>query len=287
VTAKAVKRAAAAALAATLILPAGALGSVTIGSNLGRAPNVSASTGYSFTLNELPPSYQAADGVTSPVNGTVVAWRVRSGASGGDTGFQVVKPLGGNLFTATGSTEILDVPPNATSSFTPPGLPISIGDRIGIWNDGSYGGLIFTKMDFAAKISYWNPYLQTGAPGREPNDDQSFEIMFNAEITPTNTFTAGVTARNKKKGTATITVESPNAGEVVATGNGVKTSGLARSSKAVSAPGPVTFLIKAKGKKKVKLNQTGKVKVTLNVTFTPTGGSANTVPTKVKLKKKL
>ena len=43
------------------------------------------------------------------------------------------------------------------------------------------------------------------------------------------------------------------------------------TSKAVSA-GKVQLLIKAKGKKKKKLNETGKVKLKVAVTYTPTGG---------------
>jgi hypothetical protein len=281
------KLAIAAALVAGMLAPPAARATVTIGSNLDRAPTASASNGYSFTQDDLPQSYRAADGVTSPVNGTVVLWRVRSGGTGGDTGFQVVKPLGGNLFTATGSTEILDVPSNATTTFSPPGLPISIGDRIGVWNTGSYGGLIFSRLDLAAKISYFNPYLQTGAPGRAPSGTQGFEFTFNAEIAPTNTFTAGVTSRNKKKGTATLTADLPNAGELTASGDGVKAAGAATSSKAVPAPGPVTVVISAKGRKKKKLKQNGKVKLNVAMTFTPNAGTPGTQSIKVKLKKKL
>ena len=58
------------------------------------------------------------------------------------------------------------------------------------------------------------------------------------------------------------------------------------TSKAVPA-GVATLLIKAKGKKKRKLNDTGKVKLPLSVTYTPTGGDPKTLPVKVKLKKKV
>ena len=45
----------------------------------------------------------------------------------------------------------------------------------------------------------------------------------------------------------------------------------------------VKLLIKAKGRKKRKLNSTGKVKVRPEITYTPTGGSANTRSVKVRL----
>jgi hypothetical protein len=43
--------------------------------------------------------------------------------------------------------------------------------------------------------------------------------------------------------------------------------------------------VKAKGKKLRTLNDTGKVKVTASVTYTPTGGDPQTQQLKVKLKK--
>ena len=44
--------------------------------------------------------------------------------------------------------------------------------------------------------------------------------------------------------------------------------------------------IRAKGKKKLKLNDTGKVKVKPKITYTPTGGAPNTQSRKVKLRKR-
>jgi hypothetical protein len=105
---------------------------------------------------------------------------------------------------------------------------------------------------------------------------------------PSNAFTIGAITRNKKKGTATLSANVPNPGELTASGSGVKASsaGRAVTSKSVGA-GQAQLLIKATGKKKRKLNETGKVKLSVAVTYTPTGGSPNTQSVKVKLKKKL
>jgi hypothetical protein len=101
-------------------------------------------------------------------------------------------------------------------------------------------------------------------------------------------FTIDAITRNKKKGTATITVSAQFPGDLIATGKGVKFSsaGGAVISKAVG-PGQSQLLIKAKGKKKKKLKRKGKVKLNVAVTYTPTGGSAKSQSAKVKLKKKL
>jgi tripartite motif-containing protein 71 len=105
---------------------------------------------------------------------------------------------------------------------------------------------------------------------------------------PSNAFTLGPISRNKKKGTATINLTLPNPGELTGSGSGVKASsaGRAVTSKSVGA-GQAQLLIKATGKKKRKLNETGKVKLSVVVTYTPTGGDPSTQPVKVKLKKKL
>jgi hypothetical protein len=113
-----------------------------------------------------------------------------------------------------------------------------------------------------------------------------FDFVFAVFVKPTNAFTLGTTTRNKKKGTATLTVNAPNPGELSGSGNDAKVASAAVTSKSVGA-GPAQLLIKAKGKKKRKLNETGKVKLKVAITYTPTGGDPSTQSIKVKLKKKL
>jgi hypothetical protein len=113
-------------------------------------------------------------------------------------------------------------------------------------------------------------------------------VNVSAVLESTNSFTLGNVDRNRKKGTATITVNAPNPGELVVTGNGVTGASAvgAVSATTVSAPGPIELLIKAKGKKKRKLKRAGKVKVNPSITYTPTGGSPSTQSLKVTLKKR-
>jgi hypothetical protein len=54
----------------------------------------------------------------------------------------------------------------------------------------------------------------------------------------------------------------------------------------VGTAGKVKLLIKSKGKKRRKLNRTGKVKVKAQVTYTPTGAIPNTQSRKVRLVKR-
>jgi hypothetical protein len=118
--------------------------------------------------------------------------------------------------------------------------------------------------------------------------DANFDFVFAVFVKPSNAFTVGAITRNQKKGTATLTLNVPNPGELTGSGNGVKASSAGRTmiSKSVGA-GQAQLLIKAKGKKKKQLNQKGKVKLNVAITYTPTGGDPSSQSAKVKLKKKL
>ena len=110
--------------------------------------------------------------------------------------------------------------------------------------------------------------VEVGAPASLPNDPSA----------PDNDFSFGKTKKNKKKGTAKLTVETPGAGELELAGKGLKPA----SANAAGA-GEVSLAVKAKGKARKTLRRKGKKKLTPSVTFTPTGGTPNTEDTKVKL----
>jgi hypothetical protein len=116
--------------------------------------------------------------------------------------------------------------------------------------------------------------------------DNELNAGVDAVSIASNGFSIGKAALNKKKGTARIPVTVPDAGSLKVSGNGV--SGKAKlASKAVQVSGgTVTLLIRPSGKTKGKLNETGKAKVKAAITYTPTGLTANTEKTKIKLKKK-
>jgi hypothetical protein len=108
------------------------------------------------------------------------------------------------------------------------------------------------------------------------------------QLTTSDKFGLGKLKKNKKKGTAKLTVDVPGPGTVSLGGKGVKAqrprSGeRITAAKAVTEAGTVTFPIKAKGKKKSKLKSTGKVKLKVKVTYTPSGGAADTETKPVKL----
>ena len=287
-----VERCTLAASLAALALTASAssaAASVTIGSNLGRQPDLISQYNPRATFSNvsLAPDRQAPGGLVSPVNGTVVRWRIRVGATyTGVVNFRIIRSLGGGMFTGAGVSAPKTPPVSATTPYDVQ-LPIRIGDYIGLdcCNDTAVAFFV-SAPGGATTANWWQPILADGGPGRAADDTDPFEVALNADIEPTSSLTFGAITRNKKKGTATLSVEVPNPGELSGSGKGVKVASAAVTSKAVG-PGQATLTIKAKGKKKRKLNETGKVKVNPTITYTPTGGSPSIESAKVKLKKKL
>jgi hypothetical protein len=165
----------------------------------------------------------------------------------------------------------------------PTSIPVRAGDLIGIRPVTSIH-CVFVQQGstFASRIGD----LADGDSG-----DFSAGLVgaldIQATLIPDNSFSVVSTQRNKKNGTASVTLNLPNPGDLSSSGNGAKlSSSRASASKAVPA-GAATLLVKAKGKKKRKLNDTGKTKLTIAITYSPTGGDPSTQSLKVKLKKKL
>jgi DNA-binding beta-propeller fold protein YncE len=98
---------------------------------------------------------------------------------------------------------------------------------------------------------------------------------------PSNVFTLGNAKKNKKKGTAKLTVEVPGEGVLDLAGKNVKPA----TDETIDAGG-VILPVKSTGRAKRKLKKKGKARVTLEVTFTPTGGAASTQDDRLKLVKR-
>ena len=100
-------------------------------------------------------------------------------------------------------------------------------------------------------------------------------------IVPVNTIGLGKLKKNRKKGTAMLSVTVQAPGSLVLSGKGVK-----RITKIVPAAGTIGLPVKTTGAAKRKLGKSGKAKVKAQITFTPTGGVSKTEFEKVKLLKK-
>jgi Domain of unknown function (DUF1929) len=96
-----------------------------------------------------------------------------------------------------------------------------------------------------------------------------------------NEFSFGKVKRNKRVGTATLTVKVPGAGELDLT----ETKRVNADDESAVAAGTEKLLVQPKGKAEEKLNDKGKARVKVEVTFAPDGGTPNTKGRKIKLVK--
>ncbi len=224
-----------------------------------------------------------------PGDGTITSWSHSAGAGAGQTMTLKIwrQVVAATTYTAVGHDGPRALAPGAINTFSA-NIPVKAGDLLGF-----HSGAVAPAACLSAIIPGDTVLGRFGdAADGEPEDFTPFSRHLNITAVfepakPSNSVTFGKVRRNTKKGTATLTVNVPNPGELTASGRGAKVARAsgAVTSKAVSA-GNVQLRIKAKGKKKRKLNKTGKVKLKVAVTYTPTGGDPNTQSRKLKLKKR-
>jgi hypothetical protein len=279
------------AIAAVVATAGAAQGAVTIGSSLATTANGNdpgcavAGVPCTATNLSLPSPSLAPGGLFSPVNGTVTSWRL--GAMNADTiSLQVVRPVSGTTYAGVSTSAPVSYMLNMGDPFpnNQTSLPVKIGDGLGLLDPNA--NFIYANTT-GGQVAAW--YLAPGGPlgnGQTRTADivgNNKEALVQATIEPTNTLTFGPLARNKKKGTATVSLTAPNPGQLIYAGQGVSVTGPA----SVAAPGDVQLTVRATGKKAKKLKRKGKVSISFGTTFTPSFGAAGITPDNLTLRKKL
>jgi len=285
-----------------LAVPSSSSAATTLGQTLVPTNSCSGDTTYLQTVSPGP-SYAA------PFSGVITSWSFQADSGPPDSiKLKVGRvPSGTDLSTSTDITVVgqstAQFPAANTLNHSPTQIPVQAGDFIGFYLSSGTSGCESTNVSFRNQYSGFDLAPGTTAPFTdEPggldvaavlehdcNHNGLGDETQDPDLTAchNNAFTfAGVT-RNKKKGTATLKINVPEPGELIGSGNGAKVSAAgATTSKAVT-PGTAQLLIKAKGKKMRRLKEAGKVKLSVAVTYTPTGGKPNMQSTKLKLKKTL
>lgn len=176
--------------------------------------------------------------------------------------------------------------PLTTNTF-PVNIAVQSGDVLGV-NSANAGSIMNACLYYVPGESflYRNGGLADGASGAFTTDStDSSRVNATALLVhkPSNSFSFGKVKDKKSKGTALLTLNLPGPGTLSLTSKGMTTQETVNG-------GVVTLPISAKGKAKRRLNRTGKVKLQVSVTYTPTGevrGDPNTQTDTVKLVKKL
>jgi hypothetical protein len=273
----------AAIVAVSLILGVSSAAAVTIGQLAPNVPVEDSCADGPFDL--LQPTVTSGNVYVVPSTGGVSNWTVTSwstnnrGAAGATMGLKMFRKVGDpDVYKVVGHEG--PHPLQSGGNTFPAHLQVQPGDVLGAHSGG--GDCAFGSVG--------DPILfLTGADlpdgGQAPFDsDSDFRLNATAEVTPTNEFTLGK-PKAKPNGTAVVTLSLPNPGDLSVAGKGVKGAVSAVSAKQVNA-GSVKVVIRAKGKNKRKLADTGKVTVKPKITFTPTSGTATTVTRKIKLRRR-
>jgi RTX calcium-binding nonapeptide repeat (4 copies) len=176
-------------LAVTLALaaPASASGAVTIGSSLVAPVNVTRGCGAgpcTNTQRSLPASATASGGLRAPIDGVVVRWRIKFGATPTPVTLRIVRQLDPLSDAMTGAGTGDEVTPGA-NQITPfdTRLPILAGDRLGL--DCCTGVSLQASSTAAmgtAPVSVWIPPLIDNDPPRSAGGPSDEQLLLNADI---------------------------------------------------------------------------------------------------------
>ncbi len=150
-----------------------------------------------------------------------------------------------------------------------------------------YGGVADGIHGFSVRAT--DPWDNTGPTATRNWTIDTSEPPPPPPTPPSNEFSFGDVKKNKKKGTAKLTVIVPGPGALELEGKKVKDVTEEVGGAAARGAQPdieAKLKVKAAGKAKKKLKQKGKAKVKADVTYTPTGGDPNTQGARVKLVKK-
>lgn len=277
----------AAYLAAASLAASGspAAASVTIGQLAPTTPPAACTTN---PVDEAQATVISGNPYVAPGNGTITSWSNNAGdATGQELTMKILRKVAEpSTYAAVGHDGPRGLARGTLNTF-PSSIPVKPGDVLGL----NLASPVPTGCAFgtAAADSYLfrNGSLADGESGAFSSFSEASRLNVSAVFVYSNAFTLGKAKRNQKRGTATLTAEVPNPGVLALSGKGVKTAGAAGARAAKSVPaGKVKLLIKAKGKKRKTLNETGKVKLTPRITYTPTGGDPSTQSRKLKLKKR-
>jgi hypothetical protein len=214
---------------------------------------------------------------TSPLTGTIVRWRLRD-PLGGPFRLRVLTPVAGKTYTGAGSGPF-QAASGAGIHVLPVSLPIAAGQTIAI--DNSQGGdKLGGRSVSGSSYLFMLPQLADGATATAIGPANGLEVGFNADVA---TDALGRAKRNRRRGTAKLTVRLPGPGKVTLRGKALRRDRAERSG-----AGRVKLLVKPKGRLRHRLRRTGSAKVRVRVSFVPTGvpgGAANVQHRTIKLRR--
>ena len=192
------------ALAAALVWAptAASAATVTVGAPLPQSFAPRELNGVGTAFNALLPEPGAL--VTSPIDGTVVRWRV-SGAAGGPFRLRILRPAGPETFTGVGTSAPASPAGFGVEEFAT-ALPIKAGDFIGFDNnkEGDQIGVV-DSLPGALALA-WIPPLPDGLSRPADESSSGTEVALNADVQPLPKLFSVSPNAGSFKGNTTVTI---------------------------------------------------------------------------------
>jgi hypothetical protein len=211
----------------------------------------------------------------------ISSWSHHAAAGSAPLEFKVYRPVGGSTYRVVGHDGPRPLTSAAVNTFPGLHIPVLPGDVIGLHTVGASTACHFN-------VPGQSYLFRSGdlADGQEGTFSQNTgeQLNVSALVGPDNRLTVQRIKRNKKKGTARITLEIPNPGVLQLAGKGAAIRGT--RSRQVGA-GPFSFVVGALGFAREKLLARGKARMVVQISYIPTGGAGSFLPVKLTLRKRL
>jgi hypothetical protein len=260
-------------------IPSPASAAVTLG-QLAPAASPDCEATSSPGVDYLQPSITGGNLYIARQAGTITSWSTNSSGVGATYVFKV--------FRRTSDPDVFQVIAHAPAHLlgtgvntTPVSIPVRSGDMIGINERGDANACTFSQPGDGVLMRPGS-VMDGGSGTFAPRND--VRLNLSAVLVPSNAFTISALTRDRKLGSATVTVSVPNPGILTLAGKTLKKRHV---SKNIAVARIVSFQIAAAGKRKRKLDRTGKVAVTATMTYLPAAGESASTPLTVKLIKRV
>jgi hypothetical protein len=211
----------------------------------------------------------------------ITSWSHHAAAGSAPLEFKVYRPVSGTTYRVVGHDGPRPLSSGAVNTFSGLHIPVSPGDVIGLHTSAAPTACHFNAPG--------QSYLFRGgdlADGQEgafgPNTGEQLNVS--ALVAPDNRLTVRGVKRNKKRGTARITLGIPNPGELHLAGAAVAFRG--GRDRQVQA-GEVSLVVRAFGRAREKLLDTGKARVVAQISYVTPGVAGSFLPLKLTLRKRL
>ena len=210
----------------------------------------------------------------------ITSWSHHAAAGSAPIEFKVYRPMGGATYRVVGHDGPRPLSSGTVNTFSGLHIPVLPGDVIGLHTGAAPTACHFNVP--GQSYLYRSGDLADGQQGDfQPNTGEQLNVS--ALVEPDNRLTVRGVRHNRKRGSARITLGIPNPGELHLAG-GVKIRGARHRS--VQA-GNLSLLVRAFGRAREKLLETGKVRVVAQISYVVAGAPGSFLPVKLTLRRRL